>query len=161
MYRHVLISHSDTTRASLNVWKTSRPLFGEFIEVYCSRTYGLRRYELGREDLTTGEALPIGSPTGPSMVLIDEQGSELWLSGCLAGYMGEGPSATGYILRAEAFEPRHINLVPYADHLHLRKGIEAPLTFVECDEKRDYGSTLFGHIEQLEAQGYFKGIQAA
>lgn len=160
MHRHVLISHTDITRASLNVWKASRPLFGEFTEAYCSRTFGFRRYELGRGDLETGEELPIGTPGGPSMVLIDDQGSELWLSGCVAGYMGEGVSGTGYILRAEAFDPKHINLVPYADHLHVRKGTEVPLTFVERDEKPNYDRTLFRHIEQLEAHGYFKDVQA-
>jgi hypothetical protein len=37
------------------------------------------------------------------MVLIDDRGNELWLTGTLCGYPGEGPRAAEFILQEEGF----------------------------------------------------------
>ena len=161
MHRQTLISHSDITRTSLHTWKATRALFEEFTEVYCSFTYGLRTYELAFQETLGSNYRPIGAPGGPSLVLIDANGAELWLGGCKSGYMGEGVSGTGYILRAEGFSAEHINLIPYAEHLQLKKDEREPVLFVQRPEKTSWDRTLSRHLEQLDVTGYFKHMETA
>ena len=160
MYGQTLIEHSGVTRVSLRTWKMTRPLYGEFTEALCSRTWAFRRYDLAVQRTVDGEYLPKSATDGPGLVLIDESGSELWLSGCMSGYGGEGVAGTGYILRAEGFSPAHIDLVPDAKLLHLRKGQAEPLVHRAADEEVTRDRSWSRHIEDLLASGYFKDIEA-
>lgn len=98
-----------STEYSKQVWRENRDLFGRFVEA--------RVYARGDGPLVDGRLFvppPRGGgvwaspprevwPSPPTMVLIDERGNELWLTGTLCGYPGEGPRGAGFILREEGF----------------------------------------------------------
>jgi hypothetical protein len=87
------------TRRSLQAWGEHRQLFGTFIEarVYASSDGAVIDGRLCWWD--KGILLPVA----PAMVLIDDQGNELWLSGTPCGYTGEGSGGAERILREEGF----------------------------------------------------------
>ena len=156
MYGQKLIEQSGVTRASLRTWRLTRPLFGEFVEAYCSFTSGFRCFQLGVEtpagDYTETDA------DSPGLVLLDEHGGELWLSGCGSGYTGEGAAGTGYVLYREGFDHAHIDLVPHMENLHIRKGLAEPLLAVRRSENVRSRTTWARHISELIGSGYFRDV---
>jgi hypothetical protein len=85
------------TSKSRQVWEDQRHLFGTFIE---ARVYA--RWDGAVIDgRLFGGNRELAVP--PSMVLIDEAGNELWLSGMACGYAGTGPGGAAVILQAEGF----------------------------------------------------------
>ena len=88
-----------TTRRSLLLWRVTRPLFGDFREAKCGDVNP--RLELACDlDLVHTRADPNFTY---GLILRDDRSQELWLSGCSAGYGGEGPGGTETILEAEGF----------------------------------------------------------
>lgn len=162
MHGQKLIEYSDITRVSLRTWKLTRPMFGEFVEAYVSRGGGFRNYQLGAWNDSVNDYVPLTPRKGdsPTLVLVADDTSELWLGGCASGYTGEGVAGAGYILYVEGFMPDHINLLPHADVLHLRKGEPAPLTHVAASDKPRLLEPWSNHIERLIATGYFKDVEA-
>lgn len=98
-----------STEYSKQVWRDTRDLFGKFVEA--------RVYARGDGPLVDGRIFVPPSkrdgiwasppkevwPSPPTMVLIDDRGNELWLTGTLCGYPGEGPTGAEFILREEGF----------------------------------------------------------
>jgi hypothetical protein len=82
-------------RRSLQAWSDNRGLFGTCAEAWvCARSDGA---------VLDGRLCRVTDfPSAPTMVLIDDRGHELWLSGALCGYSGEGPAGTEKILRTNA-----------------------------------------------------------
>ncbi|PRY24023.1 hypothetical protein [Pseudosporangium ferrugineum] len=163
MHGQKLIEHSDITRVSLRTWKLTRSMFGEFVEAHCSRSGGFRNYQLDAWLNDANDYVPLTRHGGdsPTLVLIDDSGSELWLGGCASGYSGEGVSGAGYILRSEGFSSAHIDLLPHAKLLHLRKDQAEPLAHREADERPQVREPWSQHIERLIATGYFRDVEAA
>lgn len=85
------------TEYSKQVWRENRHLFGAFVEA--------RVYAPGDGALVDGRLFKRDElwPSPPTMVLIDVRGNELWLTGTMCGYPGEGPSGAAFILREEGF----------------------------------------------------------
>lgn len=85
------------TRQSVQVVNDNRHLFGTFVEarVYHGPDGALLdgRFSRWRVDL----------PDAPAMVLIDDRGNELWLSGTPCGYTGQGPGGAEELLLQEGF----------------------------------------------------------
>jgi hypothetical protein len=98
-----------STEYSKQVWRDNRDLFGRFVEAWV--------YERGDGPLVDGRLCVPPSerdgawaspptkvwPSPPTMVRIDDRGNELWLTGTLCGYRGEGPRGAEFILREEGF----------------------------------------------------------
>jgi hypothetical protein len=83
----------------VDAWRNNRKLFGNFVEarVYSQSDGGLID---GRRSRWSDDVM---YPESPKMVLIDDQGNELWLSGTPCGYVGQGSSGAEKILREEQF----------------------------------------------------------
>jgi hypothetical protein len=160
MHGQTIIEQSGVTRVSLKLWKLTRPLFSTFTDAYCTFRSGFRRYQL-EEETRRGDYTPIGQDR-PRLILVDDSGAELWLSGCAAGYTGEGAAGTGYVLQTEGFDPGHVDLVPFSDRLHVRKGRAEPQLHVRRDERYEIvAGTWSRHITDLTDSGYFKDVEAA
>jgi hypothetical protein len=98
-----------STEYSKQVWRENRDLFGRFVEAWV--------YAPGDGPLVDGRLFVPPSkrdgvwaspptevwPSPPTMVLIDDRGNELWLTGTLCGYRGEGPRGAEFILQEEGF----------------------------------------------------------
>jgi hypothetical protein len=85
------------TVGSVEVWENNRGLFGTFVEA--------RVYAYSDGAMIDGRLCRwrIDRPDAPKMVLIDDQGNELWLSGTPCGYGGQGAGGAVRILRQEGF----------------------------------------------------------
>ena len=156
MYGQKLIDASGTTPVSLRTWRHTRPLFAKFVEAYCSYTSGFRHFRLGTE--TPGGDYTETDVVSPGLVLLDEHGSELWLSGCGSGYVGQGPAGAGYILYREGFDHAHVDLVPSMENLHIRKGLREPLLAVRRSELGYSTRPWALHIKSLIDTGYFEYV---
>jgi hypothetical protein len=136
-------------------------MFGTFQEAILARLGGDRRYALSGP----GFERDVGDPKAwqsPGMVLRDEHGNELWLSGCSGGYRGTGPMGAGYILLKEGFAQEQLRLVLTCDPLHLAKG-SAPLVAERNPDKSESAEDA-DFVERLldaEASGYFQSLQEA
>lgn len=88
---------SCVTQQSAQTFSDNRRLFGVFVEarVYHGPDGALLdgRFSNWQTDL----------PDAPAMVLVDERGNELWLSGTPCGHNGQGPSGAEKILLQEGF----------------------------------------------------------
>jgi len=112
------------TDSSLLLWRMTRRLFGDLREAECGDL------DPHSPDLTCdldllvpGTAIDIEY----GLVLRDDRRQELWLSGCGAGYGGEGPGGTKTILEAEGFSAAHVALVEVYSAFHIRKDRDEPL----------------------------------
>lgn len=63
----------------------------------------------------------------PTLVLRNDRGGEMRLSGCNCGYGGTGPLGTEEILRSEGFPEHLIDLVATHSILHLHREYDSPL----------------------------------
>ena len=137
-------------------------MFGTFQEAILARHEGGdRRYALSGPGFESDEGDP-NAWQPPGMVLRDEHGNELWLSGCFGGYRGTAPHGAGYILLKEGFPHEQIRLVLTCDLLHLAKG-GAPLVAKRNPDKSELAEDAH-FVEQLldaEANGYFQSLQEA
>jgi hypothetical protein len=116
-----IVDNCENTFESISVWRKTRPLFGVFREAYCNEApTGQAAYGL---DLWTANC---GGPFKGGLVLLDDRGQELWLSGCKAGYDGTGPSGTAEILEAEAFT-HYVELPFQYRTFHVTKDRDEPL----------------------------------
>lgn len=102
----------------LDTWRSSRPEFGEFVDAFManpqhsSRTHGRTAHLEGDDD---------GTEPAPGLVLVDEDGNELWLYGLVCGYWGAGPRVAMNVLFAEGFDLDSVVQVGTAGYLHLSK----------------------------------------
>jgi len=128
-----------TTDYSLQIWKGNRHLFGVFTEA--------RVYARGDGALIDGRLFKkndLASP--PSMVLVDDRGNELWLTGTPCGYVGTGSGGAATILNEEGFgddsevviDERFVKVV-------LRKGEDGAIT----SELTERGATLWDGNEKI------------
>jgi hypothetical protein len=117
---------------SLATWRDNRELFGRFIE---ARVYWRSDGALidGRFCLWGGDEL---HPAPPSMVLIDDRGNELWLSGMTCSYSGEGPAGAETVLRGEQFGDAANAVFKYVARVILRKDQDGKVTseLIERDQ---------------------------
>jgi hypothetical protein len=158
VYGQTIVEHSGITRLSLRVWRETRPLFGIFTDAYCTFTSGFRRFQL--EAQNDDGAYVVLAADRPRLILADDSGSELWLGGCVSGYTGEGAAGTGFVLATEGFDPALVDLVPYAERLHVRKGYDEPLLFERHDgSPRIAAGTWSRHVANLAAADYFQGVE--
>ena len=124
------------TQASLQFWRENRARFGTFVEAraYLSDDDAIVD---GRRFASTVDGPQFAWPQSPKLVLIDDNGDELWLTACCCGYGGTGPGGTEEILVAEDFvtEEQLGRLV--SDHLVLvlRKGAEQPVEAVPVEAR--------------------------
>jgi hypothetical protein len=119
----VLIEADGTTNGSVQAWKATRSMFGTFQEAIFPGPGSDRRYAWSAPNRKWADGNP-DAWEPPRMVLRDERSNELWLSGCGAGYRGEGPEGAGYILLKEGFPHEQLRLVLTCERLHLVKGSE-------------------------------------
>jgi hypothetical protein len=86
--------------------------------------------------------------------------NELWLSGCGAGYRGEGPSGAGYILLKEGFPHEQLRLVLTCEPLHLVKGTEPRVAERKPDSvDRPHDAQFVKRLLRAEAEGNFDPLQ--
>jgi hypothetical protein len=156
-----LIESSGSTAHSLRAWEATRGIFGTFQEAILARPgRGDRRYAVSGPGFAWNEG-DADAWLSPGMVLRDERGSELWLSGCPAGYHGTGPWSAVYILLKEGFPHEQLRLVFACDPLHLVKGSD-PLVAERKPDSSDLAMDDAEIVERLldaEASGSFSGRQ--
>jgi hypothetical protein len=128
-----------STSESLHIWKENRHLFGVFTEA--------RVYSRGDGALIDGRLFKkhrLASP--PSMILVDDRGNELWLTGTPCGYVGTGSGGAATILHEEGFgddseavvDDRVVKVV-------LRKGEDGAI----ASELTERGATLWDGDEKI------------
>ncbi|WP_212825377.1 hypothetical protein [Polymorphospora rubra] len=159
-----MIDNSGITQCSLRTWRLTRSLFGDFQQAFCSFDGGWHRF-LAESSVDDSDAIA-GQWDQPGLVLRDQHGGELWLSGCASGYTGEGAAGAGYILRCEGFKPHQIDLISLCGRLHLRKSQSDPVVAEIRRESRKGRGTVSAepkwsaHIESLVASGYFRDVDS-
>lgn len=138
-----IVDDSGITDRSIALWRLVRPVFGEFIEaeVFDNEASGLAAAAQFTFDLwALGSARLRTKGTGPpaprGLILRDDRGQELVLSGCRAGYSGTGAGGTEEVLTEEHFLPEHIALIPRFGYFHVSKASPTPLATGE--EARNY-----------------------
>jgi hypothetical protein len=89
------------TRHSLLLWRVTRPLFGDFREAQCGDIDARLNLRSDLDLVTAGSLVDFTY----GLVLRDDRSQELWLSGCSAGYGGEGPRGTETIPRSRRILP--------------------------------------------------------
>ncbi|WP_042428014.1 hypothetical protein [Streptacidiphilus anmyonensis] len=141
------------TLESLRFWRDNRSKFGTFVEAraYLSDDDAIVD---GRRFASTVSGPQYAWPQSPKLVLVDENGDELWLTACCCGYGGTAPGGTEDILIEEGFVDTPEDAARLvADHLVLvlHKGAAQPVEAVPVevrgnDRDRD---TLERWLERL------------
>jgi hypothetical protein len=174
IHRQRIVDILEIPRSSLMLWRATRPLFGGFTEAICY-WQGDSQYRYAAVDPShpNHEDHPIDSTfiNTPGLILIDEHGNDLWLSGCGCGYTGEGPTATAYILFHEGFSEDHINrFIPHCASFHLVKDESEPAAVIflpghaeprPVRRKRpmmEEPPEIADHVRDLETHGYFDDV---
>jgi hypothetical protein len=113
-----------STQDSIHYFQRHRGEFGEFIE---ANVFFLSEdmvesgfYEVSDSDTSRLDRFQMAK-TG-SLVLRDAAGNELWLTGCLCGYRGEGVGGSMTVLKEAGFPSDLTELLPYYRVASLRKG---------------------------------------
>jgi hypothetical protein len=98
-------------------------MFAEFIEAKCG-TFNFKDNSRYAPDLWLS---PVIAQDFTGLILIDNHGRELWLSGCQAGYGGTGPDGTWHVMESEQFPRVHLEVTQNYGQFHIKKDLGEPL----------------------------------